>query len=123
MRFEDLNFPILFQLPLRLYLGFKRPRRITILGQELAGEIEAVGKEVTRFKKGDQVFAPTFFRLGAYAEYICLPERYPVSKPTGMTYEEAATIPTGGINGLHYVRSATVQAGQRSSRLMVLVAL
>jgi NADPH:quinone reductase-like Zn-dependent oxidoreductase len=108
-----LRLPILLQLPLRLYLGFKRPRRITILGQELAGEIEAVGKEVTRFKEGDQVFAPTFFRLGAYAEYICLPGRYAVSKPDGITYEEAATIPTGGINGLHYVRSANIQAGQR----------
>ncbi|HKP52960.1 MAG TPA: NAD(P)-dependent alcohol dehydrogenase [Chloroflexia bacterium] len=108
-----LRLPILFQLPLRLYLGLKAPKRITILGQELAGEIEAVGKEVTRFKKGDQVFAPTFFRLGAYAEYICLPERYLVSKPAWITYEEAATIPTGGINGLHYVRSANVQAGQR----------
>jgi NADPH:quinone reductase-like Zn-dependent oxidoreductase len=78
----------------------------------LAGEIEAIGSQVTQFKEGDRVFAPTFFRFGAYAEYACLPESYPVSMPTNMTYDEAATIPTGGINGLHLVRVADVQSGQ-----------
>jgi NADPH:quinone reductase-like Zn-dependent oxidoreductase len=93
--------------------GLFKPTRLTILGQELAGEVEAVGQAVTRFKPGDAVFAPTFLRFGAYAEYACLPESYPVLKPSNLTYDEAATIPTGGINGLHMVRAANVQAGQR----------
>jgi NADPH:quinone reductase-like Zn-dependent oxidoreductase len=99
-------------LAFRIYTGFLKPKRITILGQELAGEIEAVGEKVTKFKKGDQVFAPCLLRLGAYAEYKCLPESYPVLKPASITYEEAATIPTGGINGLDFLRAGNVQAGE-----------
>ncbi len=104
--------PILFVLAFRIYVGLIKPKRITILGQELAGEIEAVGKEVTKFKKGDPIFAPCLLRLGAYAEYACLPEKYPVLKPASITYEEAATIPTGGINGLDFLRAGNVQAGE-----------
>ena len=109
---RSLKISILIGLPIRLYAGLRKPKRITILGQELAGEIEAVGKEVTRFKKGDLIFAATFFRFGAYAEYICLPEQYLVLRPANMTYQEAATIPTGGINGLHFLRTANVQSGE-----------
>ena len=108
-----LKLPLLISIPIRIYAGLIKPKRITILGQELAGEIEAVGREVTRFKKGDPVFAATFFRFGAYAEYACLPEKYLVLKPSAITYEEAATIPTGGINGLHFLRAANVQPGER----------
>jgi NADPH:quinone reductase-like Zn-dependent oxidoreductase len=97
-------------LAFRIYVGLLKPKRITVLGQELAGEIEAVGKEVTKFKKGDQVFTPCLLHLGAYAEYKCLPESYPVLKPASLTYEEAATIPTGGINGLDFLRAGNVQA-------------
>jgi NADPH:quinone reductase-like Zn-dependent oxidoreductase len=105
--------PFWIRIPLQVYVGFMRPKRITIPGQELAGEIEAVGQNVTRFKKGDAVFAPSFFHFGAYAQYVCLPETYPVLKPASLTYEEAATIPTGGVNGLHFLKVANVQSGER----------
>lgn len=108
---RSFTFPLMFWLPLRIILGIFKPRKL-VLGQELAGEIEAVGNQVTRFKKGDKVFAATLMRFGAYAEYICLPESYPiVYKPAILTYGEAATIPTGGVNGLHFIRKANVQPG------------
>lgn len=107
-----MKVPMPFVLAFRIYAGLLKPKRITILGQELAGEIEAVGKAVTKFKQGDQVFAPCLLHLGAYAEYKCLPESYPVLKPASLTYEEAATIPTGGINGLDFLRAGNVQAGE-----------
>lgn len=111
---RSLQVPSWVRLPMRGYVGLRKPHRVTILGQELAGEIEAVGQAVTRFKPGDQVFAASLFRFGAYAEYLCLPESYPIAlKPTNMSYAEAATIPTGGVNGLHFLRRAKVQAGER----------
>lgn len=110
---RSFKFPILFWIPLRLYMGIWKPR-LNILGQELAGEVEAVGKEVTQFKAGDKVFAATLMRFGAYAEYVCLPETYPlVQKPESITFHEAATIPAGGINGLHFIRKANVQADDK----------
>ncbi len=109
---RNLKLSPLYNIILRFYAGLRKPKRITILGQELAGEIVAMGKDVKNFQVGDEIFSPTFFYFGAYAEYACLPETYPVLKPTNMTYDEAATIPTGGINALHFIRRAQVQAGE-----------
>lgn len=109
---RNLSLPLWTRIPVRLFMGYSKPRHL-VPGMEFAGVVEAVGKEITKFKKGDQVFGSGGMGMGAYAEYISRPETYLSQKPANVTFEDAATLIVGGLNALHFLRKAEIQAGQK----------
>jgi NADPH:quinone reductase-like Zn-dependent oxidoreductase len=110
---SQFNMPAPLFFPARMAFGWNKPRT-RILGSELAGQVESVGAAVTKFKPGDQVFAYVGMKMGAYAEYICVPETGAIThKPANMTYTQAATLPYGAIMASSLLRKANVQPGQK----------
>jgi NADPH:quinone reductase-like Zn-dependent oxidoreductase len=102
-----------FWLPMRIVFGVRQPRR-QILGGYFSGVVESFGKDVTQFSEGDKVFGSAGLKLGAYGEYVALPASYTIAaKPGNMSFAEAAAVPLGGLNALHFMRLAKVQAGEK----------
>ena len=111
---RSFNFQVKwFWLPLRIALGLRKPKR-PILGGYFAGEIEAVGRNVERYSKGEAIFGCTRLRLGAYGEYLCLPASYTLApKPDNISFEEAAAVPLGGLNAFHFLSKANIRPGDK----------
>ncbi|MBD3212775.1 MAG: zinc-binding dehydrogenase [Candidatus Lokiarchaeota archaeon] len=112
--FRSLKLSFGLRILMRLVNGLTHPKRLTILGQEFAGEIESIGDKVTKFNKGDQIFGATDFGMGAYAEYKCLPEDGALAlKPLNISFKQAAAIPVGGLNALYFLKKTDIQKTQK----------
>ena len=111
-RVRSFTVPLSYWLLARIALGLRKPKK-AIPGMIVAGEIESIGREVKRFKNGNQVYAYDITRLSAYAEYACVPENSVIAlKPSTVTYEEAAAIPFGGMTALHFLKRGKIHSGQ-----------
>ena len=122
-RMRSSKFPLLFWLPVRMMFGLRKPKR-PIPGMELSGAVEEIGKDIKRFKKGDQVFGTTTgLDSGSYTEYICIPEK-PLSKgmfganavalkPANMNYDQATAVPIGALTALYFLRKGNIKSGQK----------
>ncbi len=116
VRLRSSDFPPLFWLPARLIFGFFKPKK-KILGHELAGVVEEIGKNVTEFKVGDSVFGTTtMLNTGSYAEYICVPQKWKNGviglKPKNLGYHEAAALPVGAMTAIYLLEKADLKSGQ-----------
>ena len=110
---RGLTLPWWTRIPMRLYLGYAKPVR-WIPGMEFSGIIEAIGRRVTKFKPGNAVIGSAGMSMGGNAEYKCLSEHAAIAiKPSGVSFEEAASIPVGGLNALHFLRKAKVRPGNK----------
>ncbi len=110
---REFNMPLPLLLPMRLVFGVRKPR-VNILGSEFAGEVAAVGRAVTRFKPGDQVMGYLGQRMGAYAEYVCMPEDgLLASKPANMSWAEAAAVPYGAVMATSLLRRGHIRPGHK----------
>ncbi len=117
VRLRASDFPPLFWLPARLIFGLFKPKK-KILGHELAGVVEAIGKDITKFKVGDEVFGTTtMLKGGSYAEYVCLPQEWKQGvvalKPTNLNFKESAVLPIGAMTALFLLEKAKIQQGQK----------
>lgn len=109
-----LAMPLWLKLPLRLYAGVARPKRLPILGMEIAGTVTKIGPAVTRFSVGDRVFGATGFGFGGYAEYLCLPETAALSHiPANLGFDEVAPLAIGAAEAYSFVKRAAISAGER----------
>lgn len=112
-RIRGADFPSIFNLPVKMAMGFKGPRK-SVLGVELSGVVESVGKNVARFKPGDKIYASTGAAFGAYAEYTCIKESGVIAlKPENMTFEEAAAVPHCALAAYFYLKKGKVEKGKK----------
>jgi len=113
VKLQSFNVGAMYWLPMGFYMGFTKPKR-HILGDDMAGVVESVGKDVKQFKEGDEVFGTVGMAMGAHAEYICLSEDGPLAKkPSNMNFKETAAIPFGGHTALYFLKKANIQKGQK----------
>ena len=114
---RSLDLPLWYMVPMRAYVGIIKPERITILGMDFSGEVEAIGRDVHLFHAGDQVFGSSGILFGTNAEYLCLPEQPEggalAIKPVNMSYEQAAAVPVGGLEALSFLKQGNIQSGQQ----------